>query len=60
MESVTISSLIGSAGDIVTGALGWVGNVVNTVTGNPLLLLFIILPLVGLGIGLFRRIINVQ
>lgn len=60
MDSVTVSSLVGNAGDIVTAALGWVSSTVTTVVGNPLILLFVILPLVGLGIGLFRRLINVQ
>lgn len=55
-----MSALITSAGEIVTGALDWVVEVVGVVNANPLLLLFTILPLVGLGIGLFRRIINVQ
>lgn len=58
--AATISSIMGNAGEIVTAGLGWIGDVVSTVTGNPLILLFVILPLVGLGIGLFRRLINVQ
>lgn len=60
MEGVTVASLVGTAGEIVTKGLAWVGQVVSTVTSSPLLLLFCILPLVGLGIGLFRRLINVQ
>lgn len=60
MEGVTVATLVGNAGDIVTAALGWVGSTVSTVTSNPLILLFVILPLVGLGVGLFRRLINVQ
>lgn len=55
-----MSTILSDAGTIVTEALGWVVEVVSTVTGNPLLLLFCVLPLVGLGIGLFRRLINVQ
>lgn len=58
--TTSVATLVDDAGNIVTTALGWVGNVVTTVTGNPLILLFVILPLVGLGIGLFRRLINVQ
>lgn len=58
--AMTIATLMSNAGEIVTAGLGWIGNVVMTVTGNPLILLFVILPLVGLGVGLFRRLINVQ
>lgn len=55
-----MATILGDASSIVTESLGWVGEVVSTVTGSPLLMLFVILPLVGLGIGLFRRLINVQ
>lgn len=55
-----MATILSDATSIVTEALSWVGQVVSTVTGAPLLLLFVILPLVGLGIGLFRRLINVQ
>lgn len=55
-----MAALLSSASSIVTEALGWVTEVVGTVTGAPLLTLFAILPLVGLGVGLFRRLINVQ
>ena len=55
-----LSSLLSGATSIVTNGLSWVGQVVKTVTSNPILLLFVILPLVGLGIGLFRRLINIQ
>lgn len=51
---------------IVTAALGWVGDFAGLVTKQtvagtfdyPILILFIVLPLVGLGIGLFKRLMN--
>lgn len=55
-----MAAILGDATSIVTEGLKWVGQVVTTVTSNPILLLFVILPLVGLGIGLFRRLINIQ
>lgn len=58
--TTTVATIVSDAGSIVTSGLGWVSQVVSTVTGNPLILLFVILPLVGLGVGLFRRLINVQ
>ena len=58
--AMTIATLMSNAGEIVTAGLGWISNVVSTVTSNPLILMFVILPLVGLGVGLFRRLINVQ
>lgn len=57
---VTIASLIGNVGDIFEAAVGWVGDVATTITGNPLLLIFAIIPLVGLGVGLFKRLLSVN
>lgn len=60
MEGVTVSTILSSVGDVFNSAIGWVGDVAETITGNPLLLVFTIVPLVGLSIGLFRRLLNVQ
>lgn len=46
--------------DIVTAAVGWMGTAASAIVANPLALLFILLPLMGAGIGLFRRIINLN
>lgn len=56
---MAISELLSSSTEIVTSALTWVGQVVDTITGNPLLLLFVILALVGLGVGLVARLLHV-
>ena len=45
---------------VIAGGTIGVGGSAVTYTAQPLLLLFIVLPLVGLGIGLFRRLINVN
>lgn len=37
-----------------------VGTVVTTITGNPLLLLFAISGFVGIGIGIVKRLCNVN
>ena len=53
--------IISYAGSIVTGAVTWMGKFLATITadGNEILLLFVLLPLVGLGIGLCRRMLHV-
>lgn len=58
--TTAMASLITSAGTVVTAAIGWIGNYVTclTTSGNELLLLFALLPLVGLGIGLLKRMIS--
>lgn len=58
--TMAISELMTNATSIVTPALAWVTQVVTTITSNPLLLLFAILGLVGLGVGLVRRILAVN
>lgn len=55
-DPVTMSSILSDATLIVTSALQWLGLVVNAITSSPLLLLFAILGLVGLGVGIYRRL----
>ena len=50
---------MGNVGSIFTTAVGWVGEVGSTIVDTPILLLFAILPLVGLGIGLFKRMLHI-
>lgn len=55
-----MADIITSVTSVFTAAIGWVGQVGSTITSTPILLLFAVLPLVGLGVGLFRRLINVN
>lgn len=57
-----IGGLTTSISQIFSGAIGMVGNVVSTITasGNELLLLFAILPLVGIGVGLTKRLLSMK
>mgnify|MGYP000987504389 CR=1 FL=1 len=57
MEVPTIISAIGS---LFSEAISWVGDVAEAITSNPILLVFAVLPLVGLGVGLFKRLISVR
>lgn len=56
-----MADILTSVGSIVTAAVGWMGNFLGTITtaGNEILLLFVLLPLVGLGIGLVKRMLRV-
>lgn len=58
MEAVTMATILESAGLVVTEGLSWLTETVTTVTGSPLLLMFVILGLIGTGVGLMRRIIG--
>lgn len=55
-----MATYLTAIGDIVNAAVGWMGDAATAITGNPLALLFILLPLMGVGIGMFKRIINLN
>lgn len=57
---VTMANFISAVGEWFTAAVGWVGTVGTTIMGSPIMLAFVSVPLVGLGVGLFRRLINVN
>lgn len=56
-----MSTIITNVGTIVTGAIDWMGDYLSVITasGNEILLLFVLIPVVGLGIGLVRRMIRI-
>ena len=60
METVTVSSIITAAGGIVTAAAGWVADWAGQIVETPLLLAFAVIPVVGLGVGLLRRLLSVN
>lgn len=60
METVTVATILTSIGSIVTAAVGWMQTAGTAIAANPLALTFILLPLMGAGIGLFKRIINLN
>lgn len=55
----SISTLVTDVGSLVTGAVSWIGSFVGAITGNPLILGFVLVALVGLGVGLINRLIHV-
>lgn len=60
-ETVTMASLISSIGDVFTAAIGWVGSVASTIAGQPILLLACVgIPLCGLGVGMFKRLLSAR
>lgn len=60
MEGATVSSFISILTEIFTAVLGYVGNVADVIMSEPLLLVFTAVPLVGIGVGMFKRLINVN
>lgn len=59
MEAMTMETIITNVGSIITAAMTWATSAVNFITSNPLILMFVLLSLVGIGVGLVRRFLNV-
>ncbi|SBV98948.1 exported hypothetical protein [uncultured Eubacteriales bacterium] len=61
MEPVTIATLLASVTQVFTASVGWLGDVGETIVGTPVLLLFAVgVPLCGLGVGMFKRLLSTQ
>lgn len=55
-----MEAILSSITSVFTAAIGWVGTVGETIVNTPIMLVFCVVPLIGLGVGLFRRLINVN
>lgn len=56
-----MASVIAAVTQLVTGAISWTTSYLTLITGNDVLILFCIaLPLVGLGIGVIRRLVRIR
>lgn len=44
--------------EIVTAAITWITSYIGVVMSTPLLLFFVVMSVVGLGVGLIRRLIR--
>ena len=57
-----MSTLLENVTLVVTEAFSWVGLCVDTITasGNEILELAVIIPFVGLSIGLLKRLLSVR
>ena len=55
-----LSVLLEAVTSIFGSVVGMVGTVVTTVTENPILTLFALIPLAGIVVGMFKRLINVN
>lgn len=54
----SLAAILEAITSFVTSAITWIGQFVTTITGNPLLLLFVIVAFVGLAVGLIGRLIK--
>ena len=58
---MTVATLLTSVGSVFTKAISWVGEVASTIAGQPnLLLACVAIPLCGLGVGMFKRLLSAR
>ena len=56
-----MTELIASITSVFTAAIGWVGTTASTIAAQPILLLACVgVPLCGLGVGLFTRLLSAR
>lgn len=55
---MAMATLLSNVTAFVTEAISWVTSFCTCITGQPLLLMFVIVAFVGLGVGLIRRLIR--
>lgn len=56
-----MEALINSVSTVFTSAIGWVGQVATTIGEQPILLLACVgVPLCGLGVGMFKRLLSAR
>lgn len=58
---MTVATLLTSVGSVFTKVIGWVGDVASTIADEPILLLACVgIPLCGLGVGMFKRLLSAR
>ena len=57
--AITMTSILSSITEIFTAGISWVATVSDTVAGNPLMLFGVLITFIGVGIGLFKRLLHV-
>ena len=56
-----MTEIISAITSVFTSAIGWVGTVASTIGDQPLLLISCVaIPLCGLGVGMFKRLLSAR
>ena len=54
-----MTALLSGIGEFFTKSVSWLGTILDTITGNPaLLILCIAMPIIGFSVGLLNRLIR--
>ena len=56
-----MAEIISAITSVFTSAIGWVGTVASTIADQPILLLACVaVPMCGLGVGMFKRLLSAK
>lgn len=59
MTEITMSAILTDIGTFFTQSVAWLGDILDVVTGNPvLLILCVAMPVIGFSVGLLNRLIR--
>ena len=58
-ETTAMGTLLTTIGEVFTSAVGPDGTLVGSIAGKPMLLIGVVMGFIGVGVGLFRRMLNV-
>lgn len=58
ITQMAMSGILSNTGSIFDKVITLVGDVASTIVSTPIILVFMLLPIVGLGIGVFHRLLG--
>lgn len=61
MTETTMSTILTEIGTFFTQAITWLGDVLDVIVGNPVLLIMVVgMPVIGFAVGLLNRLFRVN
>lgn len=61
MEAITMETILTSIGTFFAQAITWLGDILDVVVSNPVLLIMVIaMPVCGYAVGLLSRLFNLR
>lgn len=59
MTESTLTTVLADIGTFFSSAIGWMGDVLDTIAGNPILFMLVVsIPVAGIAIGYLSRLIR--
>lgn len=55
-----LADVISNLTSVFTAIIGWAGSVGETIVSTPILLVVVSVPIVGAGVGFFRRLLRIR